>query len=183
MPMKIFARMMIAMTLSIVCPMALSAPMPAGHVPSPILKDLDQDLFSYAGETPDQIRGLLKRNEDYIAFNKGGFEMLVWRGKVNTFDHGTTIETDDGFIFKGDKLVGVSKISIPSGFPTGLSGGIIDAVTKKHGERKSIDGSGDPGQVEGYWDLKDQDIVVWHTREHHLLKGVKSELDKIGSWY
>src|SRR5579872_3993822 len=104
MPMKIFARMMIALALSAACPVILSAPMPAGHVPSPILKDLDQDLFSYARQTPEQIRALLKRDEDYIAFNKGGFEMLVWRGKVNTFDHGMTIETDDGFIFKGDKL-------------------------------------------------------------------------------
>ena len=181
--MKIFTRMLLTMALSLVCSMAISVPMPSGHVASPILKDLDQDLFSYAGKTPTQIRELLKRNEDYIAFDKDGFEMLVWKGKVNSFDHGMTIETDDGFIFGKDKLVGVSMISSPSSMPTGLSAGIIDAVTKKHGERKSIDGGDDPGQVEGYWDLKDQDIVVWHTREHHLLKGVKSEIDKIGFWY
>ena len=181
--MKLFTRIILTLTLGLTCPTVLSVPLASGHVPSPILKDLDQDLFSYAGKTPAQIRELLKRNEDYIAFNKDGFEMLVWKGNVNTFDHGMTIETDDGFIFSKDKVVGVSKISSPSNFPTGLSGGIIDAVTSKHGERKSIDGSDDPGQVEGYWDLKDQDIVVWHTREHHLLKGVKSEIDKIGFWY
>lgn len=141
-----------------------------------VLKSLDFALQEFKGRDEQEINKLMGGIYAYIAFDKNGYKLTVWTNE--TVPHyNLTLQTDEGFIFKNNRVVGVSKIYTTSSMPTGLSGELIETIEKKYGRRKSYYSySGSPGQVEGLWKLKNQDIVFIRGREHHLLKG---ELEKL----